>query len=126
MAESVERLIGQVVELEKKISPTVEPSIQPSKSADGVATERLSTELDVIGRDIKTQLDDVHDMVANMEEKAVSLLEQINTDLKGHDNRTVAVSSKLGQLLRAMNDDFKENFEKVGVLYYVGSVMYVI
>ena len=66
-------------EAETTTSP---PPPQQGNSDSAMLPERLSAELSELGKDLRSQLDDVHDMVANVETTTASTLAEIRAEMK--------------------------------------------
>ena len=110
--DTLEKLVTKVTLLEVKQS--IETN---SKSKNGkedkkqqqVSVEKLSSELDVLGRELKSQLDDVHDMVAGIDEKVSEHpqqqpppLEEVKSDLSRVRSDVDTVKSDLAGIVTSL------------------------
>ena len=59
--------------------PSLAPEPPPPQAAN---SDQLSTALTELGKDLRSQLDDVHDMVANVEETTGRVLAEVRVDMK--------------------------------------------
>ena len=110
--DTLEKLVTKVTLLEVKQS--IETN---SKSKNGkedkkqqqVSVEKLSSELEVLGRELKSQLDDVHDMVAGIDEKVSEHpqqqqppLEEVKSDLSRVRSDVDSVKSDLAGIVTSL------------------------
>ena len=70
-------------------------------------TEKLRTELSTMGSEIKTQLDDIHDMIYNLEEKTTSAVDNVKNTVANNDKTTHGMVTKVGALIKVIHDDAK-------------------
>lgn len=68
---------GSSAAVKREAETTTSPPPPPLAS-----TEQLSAALTELGKDLRSQLDDVHDMVANVEETTGRVLSEIKSDMK--------------------------------------------
>lgn len=79
-----------------------------SGSADQEHQQQLSTALAELGKDLRSQLDDVHDMVANVEESTARVLNEIKADMKAHDKLTGVSINNVAQIMKKTLDLVKQ------------------
>ena len=111
MQESLDKLISKVTLLEVNLNisnNSKSKSHAQTSSSSGVLQSKVSEDLDMLGKEIKSQLDDVHDMVASMEEKHGGLLEGIKNDLSVHDKHTGVSFNKIALVMRDILDNSKQ------------------
>jgi hypothetical protein len=68
---------GGGVAVKREAETTTSPAV-----AGEVTTDQLSLALAELGKDLRSQLDDVHDMVANVEENTSRVLADVRTEMK--------------------------------------------
>jgi len=116
MQESLDKLISKVTLLEVNLNisnNSKSKSHAQTSSSSGVLQSKVSEDLDMLGKEIKSQLDDVHDMVASMEEKHGGLLEGIKNDLSVHDKHTGVSFNKIALVMRDILDNSKQAYEQI-------------
>ena len=59
-----------------------ETTTSPPPPPQAANSDQLSTALTELGKDLRSQLDDVHDMVANVEETTARVLAEVRVDMK--------------------------------------------
>ena len=58
-----------------------------------------------MGSEIKTQLDDIHDMIYNLEEKTTSAVDNVKNTVASNDKRTHDMITKVGAIIKAIHDN---------------------
>ena len=99
--ELTEKLVSKVTLLEVKQNIEASSKARAGKEEPkGGQLDKVLEELDTLGKDLKSQLDDVHDMVASIEDKTNGALAELKNDLNLHDKRTGISTSKIALVMR--------------------------
>ena len=80
-----------------------------AKSASGLAESvtKLSADVCNLGSELKSQLDDVHDMVYNLEEKTIGAVDGVKNTLAANNKTTLGTVNNVGKLVKIIHDDTK-------------------
>lgn len=115
LQESVDKSTTKLALLEVKLdianntkSKTVPASSSVGAGGGGALPSKLSEDLDTLGKEIKSQLDDVHDMVASMEEKTTAVMENLKNDHTVHDKHTGVMFNRIARVLQDIVDNSKK------------------
>ena len=112
----VEKLVSKVTHLETKLNTESNNKLKLNKSDNKALTqssEKVREELDSLGKELKSQMDDVHDMVSGLEEKTIGTLVEIKTSLGTHDKHTGISVNKIALLMQNIFSHTKQMSEKL-------------
>jgi len=112
----MEKLVSKVTHLETKLNTESSNKFKLNKSDNKALTqssEKVREELDSLGKELKSQMDDVHDMVSGLEEKTIGALVEIKTSLGTHDKHTGISVNKIALLMQNIFSHTKQISEKL-------------